>query len=225
MTPEYAPERGLIRLPRRLLEAIVGGDRAVLDPSTDLGGLAHHLGVVRLGRVDAGLGPLLEPLRRPTARFGLRVERADGVTRHRGWVAAGGVVTVSGGVEPDDVQDLRAAPRPTAVARVLGQLLGLGPARPVTDLPDGPLHWDEVVAAVRGEAVWAKEALGPGADVALHHLRWSPDGTSPATTVMVLLSAGRDGLVEARPGDDGHRLLPRHPVEVWTGLCALARSV
>lgn len=228
MIPEYSPERGVIRLPRRHLEAVVGGDTDALDPTAELGALLHELGVVRLGRVDAALGPLLEALRRPSARFGLRVEAADGLLRHRGWVAPSGVVVVSGGVEPDDVQDLRSAPRPGATARVVGQLLDLGPTRPpadLADLPTEPVPWEEVVAAVPGDAVWAKEALPPDAAVRLFHLRWSSDGRQQASTVMVLLSAGPHGLVEVRPGDDGHRLVARHPIEVWTGLCALARTV
>jgi hypothetical protein len=136
------------------------------------------------------------------------------------------VVTVSGGLEPDDVQDIRLAPRPTAAARVIAALVDLGPCRVVDDLPLEPLPWDDVVAPVRdGRAGgWVAESIGPTSRLRFAHLRWSGDGRAPATTAMLLVLAGADGLVEAVGTDEGFLLVSRTPTEVWTALCALTRS-
>ncbi|MGH9118431.1 MAG: hypothetical protein ACRD0A_11335 [Acidimicrobiales bacterium] len=226
ITPEYDPARGIIRLPRPHLEAMVAGDRAVLDPRTDLGRLLAELGVVVDGGLDPALRRVLALLRRPRRRFGLRVETVASVARHRGWIGETGVVVVSGGQDPDDVQDVRHAPRPTATARIIARLIELGPTRAVDRLPAEALSWPQVAAPVRGGpgTGWAGDAFGSTVRVALHHLRWSADGVRPATTAMVLLSGDAAGLVEAVGVDGGFRLVSRTPTEVWTGLCALARS-
>lgn len=227
MQTEHDPDRGIIRLTRTQLEAIVGGDERALDPDDDLGRELVELGVVRQGRVDEHLRPILDALRRPTARFGLRVERAATarrpVERHRGWVGHHAVVTVSGGAEADDVQDVRLSARASSAARVVGRLLALGPARVVSDLPTGALPWDAVMASVREPGCgWAAEALGPQVPVRLLHLRWTDEPQRPATTVMALLASDGAGIVEAVGTDAGFRLVTRSPTEVWTGLCALA---
>lgn len=223
-TTEYAPERGIIRLRTAHVEAIVGGDQAVLDPRSPLGEELHSLGVVADGRLDAPLGPVLRTLRTPTRRFGLRSETGQTPDRTRGWIGRDGVVTVAGDASPDAVQDIRFSPRPSSVARTLAQLIGLGPARIIGGLTTEPMPWGEITRAVRTpeHTSWATEAFGPGVRPALHHLRWTSDPRQPATTALVLVSAGPDGHVEVTRHDELHRLTPVSSTQIWAGLCRLA---
>src|SRR3546814_16259910 len=112
IAPEYSPERGIIRLPRHHLEAMVGGDERALDPRDEIGRELKELGVVVDGGVDGALRQVLHTLRNPRSRFGLRLEKGAEVALHRGWIAASGVVVGSGGPGADDVQDRRATATP-----------------------------------------------------------------------------------------------------------------
>ena len=227
--PEFSPDRGLLRLTTSQVEALARGDRALLGDGEDARTL-RRLGVLSSRGVDPSLAPLLEVLRRPTQRFGLRVERGDEVVRHRGWVGRTGVAVLSGAVGPDAVQDIRTAPRPSSVARVLWLLLDLDPqaGRAVVE-DDSPVEWERWRDTVHARSTWAVAA---DRTPRLLHLRWAADPTRPASTLLVLADLGRGGVVEARrtPASSadtdaprGWRPVPCTPLEVWTGLTALAR--
>lgn len=96
-------------------------------------------------------------------------------------------------------------PRPTALARVLAELLDVPAGDGPPPFDDAPRSWQSLVDTTT-------DGVGL-ADVRI-------DGAS----VLVLAWRDSGGIAEVLPAGDGMvRCTPRHPLEVWTGLTGLLR--
>lgn len=104
-------------------------------------------------------------------------------------VGGAGVVVLPGGPEPDVLQELRWHPRPSAVARIVGELLDL----PTEDGPPPfdrrPRPWAELITA----------ASDPETGVGLADLRWSDRPHQPAASVLVVAWHQQGGIVAVEP--------------------------
>jgi len=209
---EFEPDLGLVRLTRAHLQLLTA-----THGTTDGPELAELRAIGAIGEdgPHPGLVPCLAVLRQASSRFFLRTWRRGERRVVEGVVGPDGIVVLPGGTAPDAIQDLRFHPRPTALARVLAGLVGLGPATGSPPVPDRPLAWEEV----RGLA-------SPDGAVTVHDLSWQAEPGGPRGSVLVLVVDARTGPAEvvAADVDDpgaGYRLLPRSPEEIWLGLCRL----
>jgi hypothetical protein len=134
-------------------------------------------------------------------------------------VGSAGIVVLPGGPDPGAVQEVRWHPRPYGVARLVAELVGVtaedGP--PVAGA--APRPWSELVAL----------ASRPDGGIGLADVRWADDRRRPLATVLVVAWHRTGGVAEVVPADPAGsaagglvRCVPRHPLEVWTGLTALA---
>jgi hypothetical protein len=173
--------------------------------------------------VDGGLHPAAELVARTVAAARARaaVRRWGGGAGPVAEVLVGpaGVAVLPGGPDPGTVQDVRWHPRPSAVARLVAELLGVtaedGP--PVAGA--APQPWSELVTLA------SRRDTGIG----LADLRWADDRRRPLATLLVVAWHRDGGVAEVVPADPAEsaagglvRCVPRHPLEVWTGLTALA---
>lgn len=222
--PAFAAQQGVLRLPRRDLEAVVNDARDVYDPACERGRRLRELGVIEHGRLHPSVRGTVATLRDPRRRFVVRIDGASGVELRRGWVGESGVVTVTAAPGGTDLHDVREVPRPTATAHVLAGLLELGPGAPVVGLPEATLSWRSVVRPLRDsdDRGWAEGVFAPTTALRLFCLRWSTDRLRPPSTVLALLSGEGTGLVEVTRRAGGFRLVARQAGTVWARLCALA---
>ncbi|CAN5622516.1 hypothetical protein BH20ACT2_BH20ACT2_08180 [soil metagenome] len=241
----FAPDLGVIRLSRAQLAHLValpgGGtpreDRQATAPATaEAAGRRaperelNDLGALGPDGPHAALAPTLAVLRRARSRFFLRRWNRDGRRLVEVVVGPGGIVVLPDGTDPDEPQDLRHHPRPSALARVMAGLLGLGPTTGQPVVPGGPLGWDQVKALASDPPPWGTAGLGPDDEVTVHDLVWQPRIDGPRGSVLVLVGLGAGGTVEVEAIDRsdparGYRLVARRPEEIWVGLCRLTASV
>jgi hypothetical protein len=173
--------------------------------------------------VDGGLQPAAELVARTVAaaRGRAAVRRWDGGAGPVAEVLVGpaGIVVLPGGPDPGAVQEVRWHPRPSGVARLVAELVGVtaedGP--PVAGA--SPRPWSELVAL----------ASRRDGGIGLADVRWADDRRRPLATVLVVAWHRNGGVAEVVPADPAGsaagglvRCVPRHPLEVWTGLTALA---
>jgi hypothetical protein len=210
-------EAGRVVATRRQLDALQSWVLGRGDPDDPVVGELASAGLIARGVVHPAVNPVVAVLGSVVARAAVR--RWCGGRRPIVEVLVGttGVLVLPGGHEVDAAQELRWHPRPTAVARVLAEVLGA----PAHDGPPvfgpGRRPWAELVAA----------AGAPGG-VALADLRWSSRPGAPLTSVMVLAWAPDGGVVEVVPVDGRPGCVtcrPRAPLDVWSGLTTLCRQV
>ena len=226
----FDPDLGVIRLSRAHLDALV--DRRAptrpLDPQGSLADLEAVGALERDGRLHPALVGVVDVLGRARSRFFLRQWRRRGRRILEGVVGPDGIVVLPGGNDSGVPGDVWFDPRPTALARTLAGLIGLGPSTGEVRPPDDVLRWDEVRSLATDPPSWVTRSVGAGDDVCLHDVVWQHPSDGPRGSVLVLVDLGGTGLatVEAVDGNPacGYRLVARRPEEIWTGLCRLARS-
>jgi hypothetical protein len=176
--------------------------------------------------VDGAVHPLLRPVLRTLAsiqgRGALRQWRAGVQPVAEILVGAGGVVVLPAGPDQDEPQELRWHPRPTAVARMVAELLDLPADDGLPPFDDTPRPWAELVEA----------ATQTGGAVGLADLRWADHFGDVLTSVLVMAWRSGGGMAEVQPAEATTggaersgttvRCLRRHPLEVWTVLTTLA---
>jgi hypothetical protein len=210
-------EAGRVVATRRQLDALCSWALGRGDPDHPVTAELATAGLLADGVVHPAVSPAVAVLGSVVGRAAVR--RWCGGRRPIVEVLVGtaGVLVLPGGHEVDTAQELRWHPRPSAVARVLAEVLAV----PAHDGPPvfgaGHRPWVELVAA----------AAAPGG-VALADVRWSKRPGAPLGSVMVLAWEPDGGVVEVVPVDDRPGWVacrPRHPLDVWTGLTTLCRQV
>lgn len=209
--PLVDPDHGVVRLTRAQLAAVADldagrrPDAAALDQASSAGAVVDH-------RPHPVLGPVLTTVASARSRGVLRRWRGQRLPVAEVLVGEGGVVVLPGGSRADDVHDIGWHPRPTAVARVVHDLLGLpaNDGRPPFD--DKRRPWSTVVDA----------ALDPSTNTHLADLRWACPAADDPSSVMVLAWNDGGGMGQVVSAGSGSvRVEPVHPLDVWAGLTAL----
>ena len=210
-------EAGRVVASRRQLDALRWWALGRGDPDDPVIAELTTAGILADGAVHPSVNPLVATLGSVIARAAVRRWCRGRRPIVEVLVGTAGLLVLPGGHEIDAPQELRWHPRPTSVARLLAEVLGV----PAHDGPPvfgaGHRPWAELVAA----------AGAPGG-VALVDLRWSTRPGAPLTSVMVLAWAPDGGVVEIVPVDGRPGWVtcrPRHPLDVWTGLTSLCRQV
>jgi hypothetical protein len=236
-----------VRCSARSAGVVDAGSGRVVLTRAQLGALADHASgrhpkselVEDLRAAGALSGGSVHPLLRPVLRTMATIRGRGALRRWRAGaqpvvevlVGDGGVVTLPAGPGPDAPQELRWHPRPSAVARIVAELIDLPAEHGAPAFDSEPRAWTELVDA----------ASHPGAAVGLADLRWADRVADPLVSVLVVAWRTDGGTVEVEPvespespdvggastegGDRAPRMVrctPRHPLEVWTGLTTLA---
>lgn len=216
MTSLAHVDGGRVNASRRQLDALIAWSRGEGAPDDPVVADLRAAGLIVDGVVHPALTPVVGVLRAVSHRAALRMWCHGRRPVAEVFVGAAGILVLPGGHELDAPQDLRWHPRPTAVARVLAETMAV----PVRDGPPvlgaGPRRWSDLVALASGSE-----------GVSLVDLRWSARPGAPLVSVLVAAWAPDAGLVEVVPMDGSPGWVtcrPRHPVEVWTGLTALAAA-
>lgn len=192
------PVNGAVRITRAELAALAAGHdvdaappaRDLLQPVLATLATARSRGVLR--RWHGGPEPVVEIV-----------------------VGDAGVVVLAGGGRPDDVQEPRWHPRPTAVARIVAELVDLPTRHGPPPVDQGPHRWQDLV----------DRAGDPHTGLHLADLRWAEPAADEHASVLVVLWHHDGGMVELRPGaEDTLTARPVEPLDIWTGLTALATS-
>lgn len=208
-----------VTLTRAQLQALTdhAADRA---PASEQIEDLHAAGALANGTIHPLLRPVLKAVTTARHRGALRRWQVRTLPVAEILLGPHGVLLLPGGPDPDAPQDLTWHDRPPAVARIIAELLALPTDDGPAPFDRSPRPWADLVAAATS---------GPDTPLGLAELRWTDQLQDQMVAVLVVAWHHDGGIVAVRPvdttpdraGDAVVQCIPRHPLEIWTGLTRL----